>query len=171
MRFWLPQILETGGLSPVVAGFAASIPPLVGIPTLLVLPRLVAPRMRGRILSLSALASAIVLLVVVTGSGGFLITGLILHGLLRHLIASLVILTLIDLPEVGPKYMGSVAGMYFCITGMGAFTGPLVIGVAKDLSGSFLIGAGFLCAGLSLVLSVMPFFLKNKPTFYTKASL
>ncbi len=48
---WLPKILETGGLPPAVAGFAASIHLAVGIPTVLVVPRLVAPHLRGRIVA------------------------------------------------------------------------------------------------------------------------
>ena len=61
---WLPKILETGGFSPKIAGFAASIPLVVAIPAVLVVPRLVVPRLRGGIVALMALATAIAVLMV-----------------------------------------------------------------------------------------------------------
>ncbi|MFH1031261.1 MAG: MFS transporter [Chloroflexota bacterium] len=165
---WLPKILESGGLSPKLAGFAASIPYLTGIPSLLIIPRLVSPRWRGRVISLNALIIAAAILVMASQSGGSLIAGLALYGGVMPLIGPLMMLTLMDLPEVGPKYMGSLAGLYFCITGIGGFSGPFSVGIIKDLSGSFLMGAGFL-ACLLVILSILPFFLKTKPMAETKA--
>ena len=40
---WLPKILESGGLSAAKAGFAASIPLLTAIPTLILVPRFIKP--------------------------------------------------------------------------------------------------------------------------------
>jgi len=166
---WLPKILETGGLSPKVAGFAASIPLLVGIPTLLVVPRLVTPRLRGRIVALMSLLVAIALLIVVSTSGAPLITGLALYGLSFSTILPFLMLILMDIPEVGSRYMGSVGGMFFCVAEVGGFSGPFIVGAIKDLTGSFLAGASFI-AGLSLAASIVAFFLKTKSAFDKKAS-
>lgn len=166
---WLPKILETGGLPPAMAGFAASIPLLVGIPTLLVVPRVVAPRLRGRIVALLSLAIAMVLLIVVTTSGAPLVTGLVLYGLSFCCIMPLLMLILMDVPEVGSRYMGSAAGMFFCVAEVGGFGGPFIVGAIKDLTGGFLAGAS-LIAGLSLAMSIIALFLKIKPASETKAS-
>lgn len=159
---WLPKILETSGLPPAIAGFAASIPLLFSIPALLVIPSSVVPRLRGRIVALISLAVAIITLMVVMGSEATLIIGLVFFGLSFCSIMPLLMLILMDLPEVGSRYMGSAAGMFFSVAQVGGFAGPFIIGAIKDSTGSFLIGAGFL-AGLSLTLSIMALFLKSKP--------
>jgi len=166
---WLPKLLETGGLPPAVAGFAASIPLLISIPTLLIVPRLVAPRLRGRIVTVMSLMVATVLLVIATGSGALLITGLVFYGMSFCSILPLLMLILMDLPEVGSEYMGAMAGMFFCVAEIGGFAGPFFVGAIKDLSGSFLIGVSFL-AGLALIMSVMAFFIKVKPAQETEVS-
>ncbi len=158
---WLPKILETGGLSPKIAGFTASIPLLVAIPTILVVPRLVAPRFRGGIVALMALATAIAVLIVIvaTTSDSLLIAGLVLYGVSFCQIIPLLVLILMELPEVSSRYMGSAGGMFFCVAEIGGFAGPFIIGAMKDLTGSFLIGACFL-ASLSVIISVMGLLLK-----------
>ncbi len=166
---WLPKILETGGLPPAIAGFAASIPLLVGIPTVLVVPRLVAPRLRGRAVALMGLAGAITLLIVTTTSGGFLIAGLLFYGAALCGILPILMLVLMEIPEVGSRYMGSAGGMFFCVAEIGGFTGPLVIGTVKDLSGSFLIGTS-LAAGMAVAISVMALLLRILPTSEAKPS-
>ena len=156
---WLPNILETGGLSPKIAGFASSIPVLVSLPTVLVVPRLVAPRLRGRIVALMALATAIAVMIVATASGSPLITGLLLYGVSFGAIIPLLMLILMDIPEIGSRYMGSAGGMFFCVAEIGGFAGPFIIGAIKDFTGSFLIGACFL-AVLSIIISIMGLLLK-----------
>jgi cyanate permease len=160
---WLPKILEVGGLSPAMAGLAASIPTWVSIPAILFIPRLVAPHLRGRVIAVSSLVVAVVLLVISETSGASLITGLVVYGIANCSIMPLILLILMDLPEVGSRYMGAAAGMYFCVAEIGGFTGPLIVGAIKDLAGGFLIAAGFL-AGLALIRVIMALLVKVKPT-------
>ncbi|MFC2005382.1 CynX/NimT family MFS transporter [Chloroflexota bacterium] len=166
---WLPKILETGGLPPAVAGFAASIPLLVAIPTVLTVPRLVTPGLRGRIVALSSLVVAIALLIIAKASGVPLIIGLVLYGLSFCYVLPLLMLILMDIPEVGSRYMGAAAGIFFCVAEVGGFAGPLVIGAIKDITGGFLIGA-ILIAGLSLARAVMALLIKIKPAADIQAS-
>jgi len=165
---WLPKMLETGGLPPAIAGFAASIPLLVGIPTVLVVPSVVAPRLRGRIVALMTLAVAIALLIVTATSGIPLITGLFLYGLSISSIMPILVLILMEMPEVGSRYMGSVGGMFFCAAEIGGFAGPFLMGAIKDWTGSFLIAACFM-AGLAVTTSVMALSLKAQATSDIKA--
>ncbi|MFC1860339.1 CynX/NimT family MFS transporter [Chloroflexota bacterium] len=159
---WLPKLLETGGLSPVVSGFAASIPILVGIPSVLFIPHLTPPRLRERMVTSTALVGAVVLMILATTSGAFLLTGLVLYGFVFRCTMPLMMLILMDLPEVGSRYMGSAGGIYFCVAEIGGFTGPYMMGAIADMTGGFLIGVSSL-AGLSVVMAVMALLLKTKP--------
>jgi cyanate permease len=167
---WLPKILETGGLSPKIAGFAASTPLLVAIPTVLIVPRMVAPRLRGGIAALMALAAATALLVAAVASGRLLIGGLVLYGASFCPIFSLLVLTLMDLPEVSSRYMGSAGGLFYCVSEIGGVAGPFIIGVIRDLTGSFLIGVSFL-ASLAVIISVMGLLLKPTRSLTPKVHL
>jgi len=158
---WLPKILETGGLSPAVAGYAASFPLLIGMPISLVILRLTPSHLRGPIVALAAFILAISLWIAATTSGVSLLVGLIFYGAAYVAGTPLLILFLMDLPEVGSKYMGSATGIYFCVAEIGGFVGPLMMGVLVDLTGNFLAGAGLL-TGLSLATSVMALFLKTR---------
>ncbi|MFC1847594.1 CynX/NimT family MFS transporter [Chloroflexota bacterium] len=166
---WLPKLLETGGLPPTIAGFAASIPLIASIPIVLTVPRLVPQHLRGRIIALMSFIGAISILVVATASGATLVAGLIFFGMSVTPITAILMLFLMDMPEIGSQYIGSAAGMSFCVGEIGGFAGPFIIGVLVDLTGGFLAGASLL-AGLSVAASIMALLLKTKPTSDTKAS-
>lgn len=157
---WLPKIMESNGMSPATAGFVASIPIIAGIAAVLLIPRLVPPHLRGRILALLALIAAAALLISVKTMGFPLYAGLVLFGISGPSLFPIVMLILMDTPEVGEKHMGLAGGIFFCIAEIGGFAGPLVMGTLADWTGSFLTGAVFL-AGLSLVILIMTLFLKS----------
>ena len=154
---------------PAIAGLAASIPTWVSIPTILVIPHFVAPNLRGRVIALLSLLIAVVMLVIPETSGASLITGLVFYGICNCSIMPLLVLILMDLPEVGSRYMGAAAGIYFCIAEIGGFTGPLIVGAVKDLAGGFFLSACFL-AGLALIRVVMALFTKIRPAYGIEAS-
>ncbi|MFC1908641.1 CynX/NimT family MFS transporter [Chloroflexota bacterium] len=158
---WLPKILETGGLPLAVAGFAASIPLITGIPVVLFLPRLVPPHLRGRTIALMSFLFAIVILIIATTSGATLVAGLIFQGIVYTAIFPLLVLFLMDIPEVSSKYMGAATGMLFCISEIGGFGGPFVMGAVRDLTGDFMTGASLL-AVLAVSMSFMALLLKTK---------
>ncbi len=157
---WLPRIIESGGMSPATAGFMASIPVIAGIPAVLVIPRLVPPHLRGRLIALLALVVAVALLMSVNTQGFTLFVGLILFGISGPSLFPIVMLILMETPEVGERHMGLAGGIFFCVAEIGGFTGPLVMGILADLTGTFLAGAIFL-AGLGLIIFVMALLLKE----------
>jgi cyanate permease len=63
----------------------------------------------------------------------------------------LLLLTLMDMPQVGAKYMGIAGGMFFSVGEIGGFLGPFLMGYLKDITGSFLTGLIF----LSVVCEIM----------------
>jgi cyanate permease len=166
---WLPKILEVGGFSPATAGLAASIPIWVSIPTMIVVPRVVAAHLRGRIIALLSLVVAVTILIIVTTSGIPLIISLVVFGMAYCCVLPLLVLILMDLPEIGSKYMGSASGMFFCVGEIGGFAGPFLVGAIKDLTGGFLVGACFL-AGLALIRIFLALSIKIKPTYDIKTS-
>jgi cyanate permease len=158
---WLPRIFEDKGFSPTLAGYAASIPLLAGIPSLLILPRFIPPARRGTALAAMALfaASSVWLFLCFTGSPMYV--GLILYGIAACTLVPLLTLILMETPEVGAKHMGSAGGLFFCISEIGGFMGPFVLGMLVDWTGEFLAG-GYFVVALSLGILLMSFLMQKK---------
>jgi len=159
---WLPKILEAHDLTPALAGFTASLPLLVGIPSILVVPRLVPPEWRGRFLCCSALGILVALILAVTTSGSVQLAALVLFGVIISPFVPVLVLILMDIPEVGSTYMGSAGGMFYCVAEIGGFTGPLIMGALVDVTGGFLAGVLFF-AVLCLAFAVLTLYLKVSP--------
>jgi MFS family permease len=158
---WLPKILEASGLSPAFAGFTASLPLAAAIPSLLIIPRLVPVQSRGRFLTLFAFLVIMTLILSITTSGGFQFAGLVLFGVIIAPFMPILTLILMDIPEVGSRYMGVAGGMFFCVAEIGGFTSPLIMGVLVDLTGTFWSSVFFL-SGLALTAFFLTFSLKTK---------
>jgi len=74
---------------------------------------------------------------------------------------SILTLILMDTPEVGSAYMGAAGGLFFCVSEIGGFAGPLVMGAVVDMTGGFWAGTLFF-AVLCLTFFVLTFFLKTE---------
>jgi sugar phosphate permease len=150
---WLPKILETRGFSPMTAGYAASLPLLGGIPSLLILPRVIPAHRRGLALGIIALLASASAWALFTLSGVPLFGGLILYGITCSALIPLPTLILMETPEVGQKYMGAAGGLFFCISEIGGFLSPVVVGILVDWTGGFLAGGYFVVAlGVAILL-------------------
>jgi cyanate permease len=155
---WLPKILENSGMSASHAGWAAAIYTAAGIPSILMLPSLVPPRLRGRFIAIFAVLTAGSLVLVMKISGGALYFGLAALGFISAPFMALLLLILMDSPGVETRYMGSAGGMFFCVAEIGGFTGPLIMGILVDITGTFMAGALFI-AGLCFAMAVLILFL------------
>ena len=144
-----------------MAGYGAALPLVASLPSILLIPRLVPAHLRSRFVALLSLLAATAIILIATSFCPLPI-GLLLFGIAAPTLGPMCMLILMDLPEVGAEYMGSIGGIYFTIAEVGGFLGPLVFGVLVDLTGSFLSGATFLAllccgiAGLILLLKVSP---------------
>jgi CP family cyanate transporter-like MFS transporter len=134
---WLPELLRSGGMDATTAGFWAALPMLVGIIGSLTIPRLATPKRRFKILGglciLAALATVALQFqqpVVLTGA-------LILQGLVRAAMMTVLILTLMELPGMNPRQTGTASGMFFSAAEVGGVMGPLGIGLLYDTTGGF----------------------------------
>jgi cyanate permease len=158
---WLPKILENAGMSPAMAGVASAAPFLASIPAVLIIPRLTPPPLRGRIIALLALLAGLAIMWVVAADLPLTI-GLLLFGATGSCLFPLLVLVLMETPEVGSKYLGSAAGVFFCVAEIGGFFGPFIVGFLVDLTGNFFSGASFL-ACLGVAVFGLTFFLKVRP--------
>jgi cyanate permease len=143
---WLPEILRTGGIDAADAGYWASIPVAIGIGAALVFPRLATPQRRIPILAALFTCQMLAPLLILLGGEAPLATGLVLQGLARGSLSTIVVLVLMELREVDPRRMGAAGGMYFTAGEIGGVLGPLTIGTLVDLTGGFAAGLYFLAA-------------------------
>jgi cyanate permease len=152
---WLPKLLETRGMTPAMAGYAAAVPVLAGLPGIIFIPKIVPVHLRGRIVALLGLFTAAGIMLVATTIFPLLI-GLLLYGIAISVMQPMFMLILMDLPEVGHKYMGSAGGIYFTVGEIGGFLGPFILGALVDLTGTFLSGASFIAfLGIMIVLLIL----------------
>ena len=149
---WLPKILEVKGMAASQAGIAASIPLATGIPAILLIPRLVPPRLRSHVIAIFAMFTTVNLAIVMPLSGAGLYTVLAVFGFISSPFLSMMLLILMDTREVDSRYMGAAGGMFFCVAEIGGFAGPLLMGVLVDATGTFWTGVFFL-AGLCMFIA------------------
>ena len=158
---WLPKILEVKGMSASQAGIAASIPLATGIPAILLIPRLVPPRLRGHVIAIFATLTMVNLAIFMPLSGAGLYAVLAVLGFISSPFLSMMLLILMDTREVDSKYMGAAGGMFFCVAEIGGFAGPLLMGVLVDATGTFWTGVFFL-AGLCMFIAGLTRLLKTR---------
>jgi cyanate permease len=153
---WLPKILQLKGMTPEVAGLAVSVLTVVGIFACLLIPRL--PYLMGSkklAISVVLLVQGIAIILLGITDGPMLWLALALDGISRG-VNPLLVVILMDLPEVGPKRMGVIGGLFFAIGEIGGFGGPFLMGLLKDITGTFLTGIAVLAVvcEASIVLAV-----------------
>jgi cyanate permease len=158
---WLPRILEDQGFSPTLAGYASSVPLLAGIPSLLILPRFIPPQRRGLFLAVMAVLSASSVWLILCLTGLLMYVGLIVYGIAACTLVPLLTLILMETPEVGAQHMGSAGGLFFCVSEIGGFMGPFLLGALVDWTGGFLAG-GYFVVALSLGILLMSFMMQKK---------
>lgn len=164
---WLPTILEQGGMTDAQAGFAVAV-----FNVFMVLGTLLSTRLPYL---LKSNKMTILLLIIVQGisvlaisfvSGPLLWIVLALKGLSGGFVP-LISLVLMDLPEVGQARMGLIGGLLFSVGEIGGFGGPALMGMFKDITGTFTVGLVFLgvvCEAMILPAILLKFDKKPKKT-------
>ncbi|MEZ5559553.1 MAG: MFS transporter [Pseudomonadales bacterium] len=134
---WLPEMLRTGGMSATAAGNWAALPMLVGAIGSLIIPRLATPSRRFRILTLLCLSTAVASAALTVVNPAVLSVALVLQGLVRASLMTVLILTLMELPGLDPRHAGTASGLFFSAAQVGGVLGPVGLGWLYDLTGSF----------------------------------
>jgi predicted MFS family arabinose efflux permease len=103
--------------------------------------------------------TAINLVLVMKTTGTPLYIGLMVFGFVSSPFMPLMLLILMESPGVKPEYMGAAGGMFFCVAEVGGFSGPALMGILVDVTGTFMAGTIFL-AVLCIAIAVMPLFIR-----------
>ncbi|MDZ7684957.1 MAG: hypothetical protein U5O39_08025 [Gammaproteobacteria bacterium] len=145
---WLPELLHDGGMTITEAGYWAAIPTVIGLAGFAHhSPSGNARAAVSRYLIGLALAAAAASALLQFQYEPILFSGLLLQGIARSSLMTVLMLTLVELPGVGERYAGVAGGLFFSAAEVGGVLGPLTLGVLYDLT------AGF-SAGLYLLTSV-----------------
>lgn len=151
---WLPNMLEFSGLSPKMAGYAASVPLFFSIPAILMVPRMVPEAHRSRFLGVASLVTAFHLIIATYASGSMMLIALMILGLSSSCLMPVLMLILMDSTGIEPEQLGTAGGVFFCIAEIGGVMGPTIIGILVDATHSFKAGSLFL-AGLSVFICLL----------------
>ena len=148
---WLPELLRRGGMTLVEAGYWAAIPTVIGVAGSLLIPRLATPGRRFPILAGLALAAAAASLLLQLQSAPALFSGLVLQGIARSALMTVLILTLVELPGIGERHAGTASGLFFSAAEVGGVLGPISLGLLYDWTGDFDAGLYLLTAVATLL--------------------
>ena len=148
---WLPELLKGHGMTLIEAGYWAAIPTVIGILGSLTIPRLATPGRRFKILlalCICAFGSSVLLQF---EQQGILTVGLIIQGIARSSLMTVLVLTLVELPGIGERYAGLASGLFFTAAEFGGVMGPTMLGITYDYSGDFTLGLGLLSVTAALL--------------------
>ena len=137
----------------------SSVPTLIGIAGVLLIPRMAVSSIRTQILSVLFIFAGAAVLLLKSSSIPIIITGLILKGITQGSIMAILLLILMEIPKVGVRYTGSAGGMFFASAEVGGVLGPLSLGLLYDTEKSFQSGLNMLSM-VCLMLLVLAFILK-----------
>ena len=166
---WLHEILQTHGMEAERAGYWASLPTLIGILGALIIPRLALPQRRIWILALLFASAGTSALLLQSDQDFWILLGLILKGITQGSMMTILLLILMEIPEVGSRYTGSASGMFFAAAEIGGVLGPFSLGVFSSQSGNFQNALNMLSVVcLMLVLMTMVLKYLMKPEFGKK---
>jgi MFS transporter, CP family, cyanate transporter len=150
---WLPELLVHSGMPRIAAGYWAAIPTVIGILGSLMIPRLAVPSRRFRILSALCLSIITASVLLQFSTSFVLLPALILQGIARATITTVLIMILVELPEIGARNTGTASGLFFSAGEVGGMLGPLILGVIYDVTHGFAAGLGvFTLISLALAL-------------------
>ena len=165
---WLPELLQSGGMAATEAGFWAALPMLVGIIGSLTIPRLATPARRYYILWGLCLAAGLASVALQFQQPALLTSALILQGLVRASMMTVLILTLMELPGMDPRQTGTASGMFFSAAEVGGVLGPLGIGLLYDATGGFTASLYALSA-VAVAMAIGTFWLRRDGQANVKA--
>lgn len=126
---WLPELLQSHGLSAVNAGYWAALPTVIGVMASLIIPRLATPERRFKVLIGLSLAAFLATVMLRFTEPSSMLTGLILQGIANSSLVTVLILTLLELPEVNERYAGVASGLFFSASQFGGVLGPFTLGL------------------------------------------
>ncbi|MGD9381602.1 MAG: MFS transporter [Candidatus Thorarchaeota archaeon] len=135
---WLPTLLESKGFNAVDAGLLASFPTWIGLIGSVFIPSVVKAGKRRPIIILILFLQGVSIIVVGIEAGLTLLIALTVYGIFSGAMMPVLLVVLMDLPDVGAEYTGIASGVYFSVGAMFGFIGPTIVGYLTDITGTFL---------------------------------
>jgi cyanate permease len=153
-RSWLPEMLTDKGISPASAGLLAAVPAFCGMVGSIIIVRFGTGRHRKKtIIALLAVVGTGIL-VSAWATGSLLFMAIAIEGFCAGALMPMMVNTLMNMPQVGARYMGAAASLYFTIGEIGGFAGPSIVGLLVGLTGSF--KTGMLVLSLIMWIMIVP---------------
>jgi len=140
MGGWLPRLLELKEIPSSRAGLVASLPSWFGLVGSILLPNLGRRVNRKYVMFGSLFLQGLSIYLIGSSVGLSLVAVLILYGMVSAGLTPLLMVSLMEVPEVGARYMGVASGLWFSVGAVGGFLGPSVVGYLLDLTGSYFTG-------------------------------
>ena len=100
---WMHEILMTHGADSVKAGYMSSVPTLIGIAGVLLIPRMAVSSIRTQILSVLFIFAGVAVLLLKSSSIPIILTGLVLIGITQGSMMAILLLILMEIPQVGAR--------------------------------------------------------------------
>ena len=123
------------------------------------IPRMAVSNIRIQILSVLLIFAGTAVLLIKSSSIPIIITGLVLKGITQGSMMAILLLIMMEIPQVGARYIGSAGGMFFAAAEVGGGLGPLSLGLLYDTEKSFQSGLNMLST-VCLMLLVLAFIFK-----------
>ena len=121
--------------------------------SLLLTTRLATPERRFHILIALALTSLVASLMLRSSTDDILTVGLLLQGVAKSSLMTVLILTLVELPEIGERYAGVASGIFFSAAEVGGVLGPLLLGILYTPGAGFSTGL-WLLTGAAFITTI-----------------
>jgi cyanate permease len=153
-RAWLPEMLTSKGISVTQAGLVAAVPAFFGIIGSIVIVGVLSPRSYKATVIAMLITIGCAILVAAAATGPVLLVAVAVEGFCAAALVPTLMNQLMEMPQIGPRFMGAAAGLYFTVGEMGGFIGPSIIGVMLSITGSF--SAGILVLSLTMWAMVLP---------------
>ncbi len=137
MNAWLPEILRGNGLDIVNASYWSGLPTVIAVIATLVITRLALPHRRVPILTgvaVVALVSATLLEIEPVVVLALCLLGL---GIARSCLVPVALLLLMEAKATTTRSVGTASGLFFAAGQVGGMLGPVLCGLAIDVSGDY----------------------------------
>jgi cyanate permease len=152
---WLPALLEAKGFSMVEAGIMASFPTLIGLFGSVFIPGLAKAGSRRPVVIAILFSQGISIIVTAVVDGLLLWAALAIYGIFSGAMMPVLLVILMDLPDIGAEYTGIASGVYFSIGAVCGFIGPPIVGSLTDLTGTFLPAIVLLALVMEAMISLV----------------
>jgi NNP family nitrate/nitrite transporter-like MFS transporter len=159
---WLPKSLAEAGWTASSAALLTTIFPLMGLPGNLA-GGLIANKLGRKkpLFLISGVFLMISYVILALAAQSILVwVAMILGGWFNFFFVGPLLAMPSELPEIGPRKSGIFLGLSNLITGSGGFFAPLLAGIMRESTGSFV--SSFLFAGLLSALLLIPGFVARE---------